>query len=65
MTWRGPLQRAVHRGGGGIELGGDLGGGEPEHLAQDEHGPLEGGQALQGGDEGELDAFPRQVGRLG
>ena len=37
------------------EHAGRLAGGEAEHVAQDEHGPLPGRQQLQGGDEGQRD----------
>ena len=40
----GPLQRALDRRGRGAEHGRDLGGGEAEHLPQQEHGPLPGGR---------------------
>jgi hypothetical protein len=51
----GPLQGAVRRGDGGVEQLGDLGGGEGEHVAEDQHGPLPRRQLLQGGDEREPD----------
>ena len=47
----GPLQRAVHRRHAGVEQLGDLGGRPPQHLAQDQHRALPGGQVLQRGDE--------------
>ncbi len=51
----GPLQRAVDRGGRGVEQLGDLGGLPAQHLAQDQRTALAGGQVLQRGDEGEAD----------
>lgn len=48
----------------GAEQVGNLGGGEAEYFAEDEHGSLPGGEVLPGGHEGEFDAFPREVARL-
>ena len=61
-----PLQRAVHRRHGGVEQLGHLGRLPAQHLAQDQHGPLAGGQVLEGGDEGEADGLPRRrhLGRI-
>ena len=50
----GPLQGAVDGGHRGLERLPHLGGGEAEHLAQDEDGALAGRQLLHRGDEGEL-----------
>src|ERR1700683_2168072 len=50
---RGALQRALDRGGGGAEHGGDLGGREGQHVPQDEDRPLRARQVLQAGDERE------------
>ena len=61
-----PLERAVDRRHAGVEQLGDLGGLPLEHLAEDEHGALPGGQVLQGGDEGQADrlAGGGDVGRV-
>lgn len=53
----GPLQRALDRRDRGVEHGRDLGSREGQHLPQDEHGPLPGGQILQAGDEREPQAL--------
>jgi len=57
---RGPgaLQGAVHRHGRDLEQVGDLRRVPAEHVAQDEHGPLPGGQVLQGRDQREPRALP-------
>ena len=46
-------ERAVHRRRGGIEHRGDLGGGEPQHVAKHEHGALAGREAMKRGEERE------------
>jgi hypothetical protein len=61
----GALERAVDRGDGGLEHLGDLPRRVAEHLAQEQHGALGGGQVLDGGDEGELDALALLVARVG
>ena len=61
----GSLQGAVDRGGGCVELFGDLGCREPENVAQDQCGALDGGQVLQRSDERQLDALAGEVLRLG
>ena len=63
----GPLQGAVHRGHAGAEQFGHLRGLPPQHLAQDQGGPLARRQVLQGGDERQADglAFLRQLGGVG
>src|SRR6202012_5185251 len=57
---RGPgaLQRVLHRRDGGTEQVGRLLAGEPEHLAKDEHRPLERRKVLKCRDEGQLEALP-------
>jgi hypothetical protein len=60
----GALQRAVHGGRGRVEDARDLGGGELQHLTQDQNRPLGAREVLQRRDEGQLDAFPAQVARL-
>ena len=50
----GPLQRAVHRRRRGVHHRGDLGGGEAEHLEEQERRPLVARQVLQGRDERQL-----------
>ncbi len=54
----GPLQHALDRRGGGAEHGSHLGGFEGQDVAQDEHGPLPGGQVLQRCDQREAQALP-------
>jgi hypothetical protein len=54
----GALQGAVHRHGRDLEQLGGLRRVPAEHVAQDEHGPLPGGQVLQGGDQREPRALP-------
>ena len=61
----GALQGAVHRGDAGVERVRRLLGGEAEHLAQDQHRALVGGQQLEGGDEGELDGLALLVAGVG
>ena len=56
----GALQHAVHRGGRGAEQLSDLRGPPAQHVAQDQHGALPGGQVLQGGDQGQPHALPRR-----
>jgi hypothetical protein len=53
----GALQRAVHRLCRGAEQVSDLGSGEREYLAQDQHRPLVGGQMLQRRHVREFDAL--------
>jgi hypothetical protein len=60
----GPLHRAVHRRGRGVEDPGDLGGGEPEHFPEEQHRALGARQVLQRRNECQLDALPAQVRRL-
>ena len=62
----GPLQRAVHRGHGGVQQLGDLGRLPLQHLAQDQHRALAGRQVLQRGDERQPHRLPghRGVGRV-
>ena len=54
----GALQAAIHRGDAAVENLGHLGGGELEHLAQDQDRALDGRQVLQRRHEGQLDALP-------
>ena len=58
------LQRAVHRRDRQLEQRGGLGGGEPEHLAQDQHRALARRQMLERRDERELEALPQLVAGL-
>ena len=51
----GALEGRVDRGHGGVEGLGGLLGRPAQHVAQDEHGALAGGQVLQRGHEGEPD----------
>jgi hypothetical protein len=62
----GSLQRTVNRRHAGLEQLGHLGCLPAQHLTQDQHRPLPGGQALQNGDEREADGLPRhrQLGRV-
>src|SRR6185312_11101228 len=60
----GALERAAHRLLGGPEDAGRLAGGEPEHVAQDQHGPLPRRQPLHRGDEGQRDRLARLVAGL-
>ena len=58
--WRALLTDATR----GVEQLGHLGGLPAQHLAEDEHRPLAGGQVLEGGDEGQPDRLPG-LGHLG
>ena len=60
----GALERAGHRLLGGPEDAGRLAAGEPEHVAQDQHGPLPRRQPLHRGDEGQRDRLARLVAGL-
>ena len=60
----GPLQRAGHRRHRRTRLAGDLGGGESEHLSQQQRRPLRCWQRLQRRDEGELQALALVVAGL-
>ena len=60
----GALERAGHRLIGGPEDAGRLAAGEPEHVAQDQHGPLPRRQPLHRGDEGQRDRLARLVAGL-
>jgi hypothetical protein len=55
------LKQAVHGRRRRVQRLGDLGAGEPEHVAQDQRRPLAGRQVLQRGDERQLDRFPLLV----
>ena len=57
------LERAVHRRDAGVERLRDLGGREAEHLAQDQHRSLVGGQVLERRDERQLHALAQLVAR--
>src|SRR5581483_12472074 len=46
-------ERAVHRRRSGTEHRADLSGGEPEHVAEHEHGALAGREAMKRGEERE------------
>jgi hypothetical protein len=46
------LQRAIDRRHRGLQQRGDLGGAPAQHLPQDQHGALAGGELLQGHHEG-------------
>ena len=48
---RGPAADALTGRRAGAQHGGDLGGGEGQHLTQEEHRPLRAGQVLQAGDQ--------------
>jgi cytochrome d ubiquinol oxidase subunit II len=61
----GALERAGHGLLGGAEDAGRLAGGEPEHVAQDQHGPLPRRQPLHRGDEGQRDRLVGLVPGLG
>src|SRR5579859_3324286 len=54
------LQHAVHRDRCRAEKLSDLRGPPAQHVAQDQHGALPGGQVLQGGDQGQPRALPRR-----
>ena len=54
----GPLQGAVGRGDAAVEQRRGLPGGPAEHVAQDQHRPLPGRQALDRGEEGQFDGLP-------
>jgi hypothetical protein len=56
----GALQQAVHRDRRRAEQIGDLRGPPVQHVAQDQHGALPGGQVLQRGDQGQPHALPRR-----
>src|SRR6266849_5809325 len=56
----GALQHAVHRSGRRAEQLSDLRGPPAQHVSQDQHGALPGGQILQGGDQGQPRALPRR-----
>jgi cytochrome bd ubiquinol oxidase subunit II len=60
----GALERAGHRLIGGPEDAGRLAAGEPEHVTQDQHGPLPRRQPLHRGDEGQRDRLARLVAGL-
>ena len=60
----GTLERAGHGLLGGAEDAGRLAGGEPEHVAQEQHGPLPRWQPLHRGDEGQRDRLARLVAGL-
>ena len=49
----GALQRALHRGHGAVELGGDLARWPVEHVAQDQHRALSWWQELNRGEVGQ------------
>src|SRR6266568_622259 len=61
----GTLQGAMYRCGRGIERSGHLLGREAEHVAEDEHGALPGGQMLQRRDEGQLHGLALLIAGLG
>ena len=61
----GALQRAVDRGDARLERVGGLLGGELEHVAQDQHRALAGGQDLDQREEAELDRLARDDDRVG
>ena len=60
-----PLEGAVDGRDRGVERLRDLAGREAEHLAQDQHRALVGGQVLERRDEGQLDALAQLVAGLG
>ena len=61
----GPLQGAGHRGDRGVELKRGLGGGEAEHVTENEHRALQRRQFLEQDHERDLDALPLLVAGLG
>src|SRR5580693_9135727 len=60
----GTLERAGDRGDARTEYPGDLGGGQTDHVAEDQHGPLARRQELNSRQEGQRDRFPAYRHRL-